>query len=120
MLPLHARVRNKRYTPAVRRLEDSDTASSVLSEFLRVLEGLGPEVKAVYLDREFYDGKCLMLLQAHNCACVTPIVKWGAAIEDELNQSWSRTIEHDLTTEFDGCERTVEFPVCIDCTHQQG
>ena len=32
----------------------------------------GREVKAVYLDREFYDGKCLTLLQAHNYAYVTP------------------------------------------------
>jgi hypothetical protein len=46
-------VRNKRYTLAVRRLEDGDTASSVLVEFLGVLEGLDPAVKAVYLDREF-------------------------------------------------------------------
>jgi len=46
---LYARVRNKRYTLAVRRLEDGDTASSVLAEFLGVLDGLDTEVKAVYL-----------------------------------------------------------------------
>jgi hypothetical protein len=38
----------------VRRLTDGDTASSILVELLGVLEGLDP-VKAVYLDREFYD-----------------------------------------------------------------
>ena len=117
---LYARVRNKRYTLAVRRLEDGDTASSVLAEFLGVLEGLDLEVKAVYLDREFYDGKCLTLLQAHNYAYVTPIVKWGEAIQKELDQGWSRTIEHDLTTEFDGHSWTVQFPVYIDCTYQNG
>ena len=117
---LYARVRNKRYTLAVRRLEDGDTASSVLAEFLGGLEGLDPEVKAVYLDREFYDGKCLTLLQAHNYAYVMPIVEWGDTIQEELDQGWSRTIEHDLTTEFDGHEWTVEFPVYIDCTYQNG
>jgi ribulose bisphosphate carboxylase small subunit len=47
-------------------------------------------------------------------------VKWGKAIQEELNQGWSRTIEHDLTTEFDGHTWTVEFPVYIDCTYQNG
>jgi len=73
---LYARVRNKRYTLAVRRLEDGDTASSV-AEFLGVLDGLDTEVKAVYLDRGFYDSKCLTLLQAHNYAYVVPIIRWG-------------------------------------------
>ncbi|WP_256684140.1 ISH3 family transposase [Halococcus qingdaonensis] len=117
---LYARVRNKRYTLAVRRLEDGDTASSVLAEFLGLLEGLDLEVKAVYLDSEFYDGKCLTLLHAHNYAYVVPIIKWGAAIKTELRQGWSRTITHDLETGFDGHEWTVEFPVYIDCTYQNG
>jgi len=72
----YARVTNKRYTLAVRRLEDGDTASSVLAEFLGVLDGLDTGVKAVYLDRGFYDSKCFTLLQAHNYAYVMPIIKW--------------------------------------------
>src|SRR5699024_2755307 len=44
----------------------------------------------------------------------------GEAIQKELDQGWSRTIEHDLTTEFDGHSWTVEFPVYIDCTYQNG
>jgi hypothetical protein len=63
---LYARIKNKRYTLAVRRLEDGDTASSVLAEFLGILDGLDLGVKAAFLDREFYDRKCLTLLQAHN------------------------------------------------------
>jgi len=54
-------VRNKHYTLAVRRLEDDDTASSILAEFLCVLDGLNIKVKAVYLYRGFYDSKCLTL-----------------------------------------------------------
>jgi len=54
---LYARVKNKRYTLAVRRLKDGDTANSVLAEFFGVLDGLDAGVKAVYLDRGFYDGK---------------------------------------------------------------
>jgi len=42
-------VKNKRYTLAVRRLKDGDTASSVLAEFFGVLDGLDAGVKAVYL-----------------------------------------------------------------------
>jgi len=42
--------------------QDGDTASSVLAEFFGVLDGLDAGVKAVYLDRGFYDGKCLTLL----------------------------------------------------------
>jgi hypothetical protein len=117
---LYARVRNKRYTLAVRRLKDGDTASSVLAEFLGLLEHFDVAVKAVYLDREFYDGKCLTLLYAHNYAYVLPIIKWGDTIQTELDQGWSRQIEHDLTTEFDGHSWTVEFPIYIDCTYQQG
>jgi len=73
---LYARVKNKRYTLAVRRLKDGDTASSVLAEFFGVLDGLDAGVKAVYLDRGFYDSKCLTLLQAHNYAYVIPIIRW--------------------------------------------
>jgi len=78
----------------VRRLEDGDTASSVLAEFFGVLDGLDTEVKAVYLDRGFYDSKCLTLLQAHNYAYVIPIIRWGKTIQ--------------------------QFPVYIDCTYLNG
>jgi hypothetical protein len=117
---LYARVNNKRYTLAVRRLTDGDTASDVLAQFLGLLNTFEFDVKAVYLDSGFYDGKCLTLLQAHNFAYVLPIIRWGQKIKAELNQGWSREIEHDLTTEFDGHEWTVEFPVYIDCTYKNG
>ena len=65
---------------AVRRLTRGDTTSSILAELLGVLEGLDPRVKAVYLDREFYNMYCLTLLAAHNYAYVMPIVKWGRTI----------------------------------------
>jgi len=117
---LYARVKNKRYTLAVRRLEDGDTASSVLAEFLGVLDGLDTEVKAVYLDRGFYDSKCLTLLQAHNYAYVVPIIQWGEAIQQELSEGWSRIIQHNLTGKLDGHSWTVEFPVYIDCTYLNG
>ena len=117
---LYARVKNKRYTLAVRRLTDGDTASSVLAEFFGLVDDFDFEVKAVYVDSEFYDGKCLTLMQAHNHAYVVPIIAWGTKIQNELSTGWSREIEHDLRTEFDGHEWTVEFPVMIDCTYQQG
>jgi len=117
---LYARVKNKRYTLAVRRLEDGDTASSVLAEFLGVLDGLDTEVKTVYLDRGFYDSKCLTLLQAHNYAYVIPIIRWGETIQQELSEGWSRVIQHDLTGKLDGHSWTVEFPVYIDCTYLNG
>jgi len=117
---LYARVKNKRYTLAVRRLKDGDTASSVLAEFFGVLDGLDAGVKAVYLDRGFYDGKCLTLLQAHNYAYVIPIIRWGEAIQQELSEGWSRVIQHDLTGKLDGHSWTVDFPVYIDCTYLNG
>ena len=67
---LYARVREKRYTLVICRLEDDDTTSSVLAEFLGGLDGLDSEVRAVYLDLGFYATKCLTLLQAHDCAYV--------------------------------------------------
>ena len=110
---LYARVRNKRYTLAVRQLVAGDTTSDVLAEFLELLDGLDLSVKAVYLDRGFYNSTCLTLLYAHNYAYAMPIVKWGEAIKDELSNGWSREIEHDLAGE-------VTFPVFIDCVYQQG
>jgi len=89
-------------TLAVRRLKDGDTASSVLAEFFSVLDGLDAGVKAVYLDRGFYDSKCLTLLQAHNYAYVIPIIRWGEAIQQESSEGWSRVIQHDLTGKLDG------------------
>jgi len=76
------------HTLAVRRLKDGDTASSVLAEFFGVLDGLDAGVKAVYLDRGFYDSKCLTLLQAHNYAYVIPIIRWGEAIQQRLSEGW--------------------------------
>jgi hypothetical protein len=72
---LYARVRNKRYTLAVRSLEDGNTASSVPAEFFGFLDGLDTAVKAVYLDRGFYDSKYLTLLQTYNYAYVVPIIQ---------------------------------------------
>jgi len=49
---LYARVKNKRYTLAVRRLKDGDTASSVpLSSFEVLLDGLDAGGKATLIDR---------------------------------------------------------------------
>jgi hypothetical protein len=58
---LYARVRNKRYTLAVRRLTNGDTAAEVLTEFLRLLNDFDFEVKVLYVNSEFYDGECLTL-----------------------------------------------------------
>jgi len=110
---LYARVRNKRYTLAVRQLVAGETSGDVLSEFFELLDGLDLRVKAVYLDRGFYNSTCLGLLYAYNYAYVIPVVKWGETIKDELNSGWSRVIEHDLAGK-------VTFPVYIDCVYQQG
>ncbi len=110
---LYARVRNKRYTLAVRQLVAGETSSDVLSEFLELLDGLDLGVKAVYLDREFYNSTCLGLLYAYNYAYVIPVVKWGDTIKDELSSGWSRVIEHELAGK-------VTFPVYTDCVYQQG
>jgi len=56
MPPLRA-CEEQTLTLAVRRLKDGDTASSVLLGFFGVLDGLDAGVKAVYLDRGFYDSK---------------------------------------------------------------
>lgn len=77
---------------AVRRLEDGDTASDVLAEFLGLLEHFEFDVKAVYLDSGFYDGKCLTLLQVHNFAYIVPVISWGKEIKRELATGWSREI----------------------------
>lgn len=117
---LYAHVKDKRHTLAVRRLVDGDTASSVLAEFLGLLDGLDLSVKAVYLDHKFDDSKCLTLFQAHNYAYVMPIVRWGRTIKQELSEGWSRMIQHSLTRKLDDPAVTVEFPVHIDCTCQNG
>lgn len=110
---LYVRVRNKRYTLAVRQLEAGETTSDLLEEFLLLLDGLDLRVKAVYLDRGFYNSDCLALLYAHNYAYAMPIVKWGKAIQAELTRGWSRVITHELTG-------AVTIPIFIDCTYQQG
>lgn len=110
---LYARVRNKRYTLAVRPVVDGETAGDVLAEFLTLLGTFDLKVTAVYLDRGFYDSTCLALLYAHNFAFVMPIIRWGATIKAELNRGWSRKIEHTLAD-------SVTFPIYIDCTYQQG
>lgn len=114
---LYARVRNKRYTLAVRRVTHGDTASEVLAEFLGILDNLDMDVKAVYLDRGFYDGKCLTLLQEHNMAYIMPVIRWGTVITEELSRGWSRQVGHVLTTAFGDHEWTVNFPVMIDATY---
>jgi len=108
---LYVRVRNK-HTLAVRQLEAGETTSDVLAEFLGHLDVLDLRVKAVYLDRGFYNSTCLELLYAHNYAYAMSIVKWGETIQDELSSGWSRVIEHQLA------ER-VTFPVFIDCVYQR-
>jgi len=118
---LYARVKNKRYYRwryAVSKTAIPQVVSS-LSSF-RCPDGLDAGVKAVYLDRGFYDSKCLTPLQAHNYAYVIPIIRWGEAIQQELSEGWSRVIQHDLTGKPDGHSWTVDFPVYIDCTYLNG
>jgi len=84
------------------------------AEFLELLDGLDLGVKAVYLDRGFYNSTGLKLLYAHNYAYVMPIVKWGRNDSGRTQQRLEpREIEHDLAGE-------VTFPVFIDCVYQQG
>ncbi len=49
-----------------------------------------------------------------------PIVRWGKTIKQELSEGWSRVIQHYLTEKLDGHRGIVKFPVCIDCTYQNG
>jgi len=67
------RSKNKRYTLAVRRLVDCDTASDVLAAFIDLLDGLEAGVKAAHFDRGFYDGN--YPLRRHDLAFVMPIVR---------------------------------------------
>ncbi len=117
---LYARVTNKRSSLVVRRLQDGDTASSVLAGFLGVFDGLGFSVKAVYLYRELYDSKCPTLLHPHYHAYVMPIVRWGKKIKQELSEGRGHVIQHDLTAKLDSHSLTVDFPVYIYCTYQNG
>jgi len=64
----------------------SSSASSVLAEFLDLADSFDFEVKALYVDSEFYDGKCLTLMQAHNLAYVVAVVAWGNDIQRELSE----------------------------------
>lgn len=73
----------------MRRLVDGDTASSVLAKFLGLLDGLDAEVKAVYLDREFYDSKCLTLLHAHNYAYAMLTVQWDKQLSRNSRKNGS-------------------------------
>jgi len=93
---LYARVKNKRYTLAVRRLKDGDTASSVPLSSSRS-DGLDAGVKAVYLDRGFYDSKCLYAASGAQLRVRDPDHPVGEAIQQELSEGWSRVIQHDLT-----------------------
>jgi len=64
-------VKNKRYTWRY--------AVTAIPQVVSPLSSFGPldaGVKAVYLDRGFYDSKCLTLLQAHNYAYVILIIRW--------------------------------------------
>jgi len=107
---LYARVKNKRYTLAVRRLKDGDTASSVSSLSSSVSStALTPGSRPSTLIADSTTVKCLTLLQAHNYAYVIPIIRWGEAIQQELSEGWSRVIQHDLTGKLDGHSWTVDF-----------
>lgn len=44
-------------------------------------------------------------------------VQWGVAIQQELPEGWSHTIDHGLTGKFGDHSWTVDFPVYIDCTY---
>ncbi len=108
---LYARVRNKRYTLAVRQLVAGETTSDALSEFLD-LRRFDLRVKAVYLDRGFYNSTCLKLLYAHNYAYIMPIVKG----RNDPGRTQQRLESRDRTrTRWAG-----NLPVFIDCVYQQG
>jgi len=117
---LYARVRNKRYAGGAPSRRRRHRQQCPLAEFLGVLDGLDTEVKAVYLDRGFYDSKCLTLLQAHNYAYVVPIIRWGEAIQQELSEGVESRHPTRPDRKLDGHSWTVEFPVYIDCTYLNG
>jgi len=88
---LRARVKNKRYTLAVRRLKDGDTASSVPLSSSVSSTALTPGSRPSTLIADSTTVS-LTLLQAHNYAYVIPIIRWGEAIQQELSEGWSRVI----------------------------
>lgn len=81
---LYARVKNKRYTLMVNRLEDADTASSVLAEFLGVLGGLDTDVKAVYLDLASTIAS-VSRCPRHTTTCKSSRSSGGETIQQELS-----------------------------------
>ena len=74
---LHVRVRNKRYTLAVRQLTAGETTDGVLSKFFELLAAFDLGVKTVYSDRDFCNSTCLNLLYAYSYAISLPIIKGG-------------------------------------------
>jgi len=115
----YARVNNKRYTLVVRRLTDSDTTSAVLAQFLDLLNTFEFDVKWSTPTTASTTASV-----SHSYTRTTSRTSFrssgGDAIKAELNQGWSREIEHDPTTEFDGDGWTVEFPVRIGCMYKRG
>jgi len=60
---------------SVNRLSDGDIPN-VLAEFLGFVDEFDFAVNAIYIDSEFYDEKCLTLMQVHNCVYVIPTTAW--------------------------------------------
>ena len=90
-------MKNNRYTLAVRRVANGDTASSVLAGCPGLLDDFDCTVKAVSVDPVCYDGTCLTLLQANNHVSVMPIVTWGTKRQTALSEcssSLQQTLRH--------------------------
>jgi hypothetical protein len=113
-------VRNKRYTLALSPSARRRIASNVLPEFLGLVDNFDFEIKPLYVDSEFYDGKCVTLKKAHNNAYLVPVIACGNKMQQELWEELSCEIDHELTMEFDAPLVTVEFPVIIGSTCEIG
>ena len=95
---------------------DDDTVTTAGNTLLReyALDILPEQVEIVV------DFPCDRTTATKTTPTTSTTAKPSEELQCELSEGWSREIDHELRTEFDGHEWTVKFPVMIDCTYKQG
>jgi len=93
-------VRVEEQTPHVggtQSLKDGDTAISVLAEFFGVLDGLDAGVKAVYVDRGFYDTNWSHAVSGAQFDYLILVI-WEGGRFSKSSEGCCRVIQHDRLT----------------------
>ena len=111
-------LRNKRYTLAMKYIQNGETLKDTVDFLIKEIETMGLKIKILFLDREFFTVEMINYLQNRKTSFIMPVVKRGPSggIRNLLTGKKSYSTEYTMHSK----ENEATFQVNVVVKYSKG